>query len=99
MRAWFGHRYKVLTDCGIEGFWNDMNEPALFYSPDRLKAFLDSMHELRGQDNIVQEEFFARVVGGAMGLMNAPRTTPASTTKWTANRCGTIKSTTSMAAA
>lgn len=72
VRAWFGHRYKVLTDCGIEGFWNDMNEPALFYSPDRLKAFLDSMHELRGQDNIVQEEFFARVVGGAMGLMNAP---------------------------
>ena len=69
----FGHKIaRELTDCGIEGFWNDMNEPALFYSPDRLKAFLDSMHELRGQDNIVQEEFFARVVGGAMGLMNAP---------------------------
>lgn len=31
-RAWFGSQYKALTDCGIEGFWNDMNEPALFYS-------------------------------------------------------------------
>ena len=40
------HRYKVLTDCGIEGFWNDMNEPALFYSPERLRAFLDSMAQL-----------------------------------------------------
>lgn len=31
-RSWFGSKYKVLTDCGIEGFWNDMNEPAIFYS-------------------------------------------------------------------
>ena len=31
-RAWFGSQYKALTDCGIEGFWNDMNEPAIFYS-------------------------------------------------------------------
>ena len=30
--AWFGKKYKTLTDLGIEGFWNDMNEPALFYS-------------------------------------------------------------------
>lgn len=29
---WFGSKYKALTDLGIEGFWNDMNEPALFYS-------------------------------------------------------------------
>ena len=72
VRDWFGHRYKVLTDCGIEGFWNDMNEPALFYSPDRLREFLDSMAQLRGQDNIEQEEFFGKVVGGAMGLMNSP---------------------------
>ena len=72
VRDWFGHRYKVLTDCGIEGFWNDMNEPALFYSPERLREFLDSMAQLRGQDNIEQEEFFAKVVGGAMGLMNSP---------------------------
>ena len=41
-RAWFGSQYKALTDCGIEGFWNDMNEPALFYSPERLKAFFES---------------------------------------------------------
>lgn len=31
-RKWFGSKYKVLTDCGIDAFWNDMNEPSIFYS-------------------------------------------------------------------
>ncbi len=30
------------------------------------------MAALREKDNIEQEEFFPRVVGGAMGLMNSP---------------------------
>ena len=72
VREWFGHKYKALTDCGIEGFWNDMNEPSLFYSPERLRAFLNDMAALREKDNIEQEEFFPRVVGGVMGLMNSP---------------------------
>ena len=72
VREWFGHKYKTLTDCGIEGFWNDMNEPSLFYSPERLRAFLNDMAALREKDNIEQEEFFLRVIGGAMGLMNSP---------------------------
>ena len=37
---WFAEKYKMLTDMGIEGFWNDMNEPAIFYSEKGLtKAF------------------------------------------------------------
>ncbi len=31
-RQWFGNEYRKLTELGIEGFWNDMNEPAIFYS-------------------------------------------------------------------
>lgn len=31
-REWFGQQYRFYTDRGIEGFWNDMNEPAIFYS-------------------------------------------------------------------
>lgn len=27
---WFGRQYKTLIDDGIDGFWNDMNEPAIF---------------------------------------------------------------------
>lgn len=42
-RKWFGDYYKRLLDAGIDGFWNDMNEPAIFYSDEsmsELKAFL-----------------------------------------------------------
>lgn len=31
-RKWFGEQYRFYTEQGIEGFWNDMNEPAIFYS-------------------------------------------------------------------
>ena len=34
VRRWFGDLYIPLLDAGIEGFWNDMNEPALFYSDE-----------------------------------------------------------------
>ena len=40
-RKWFGRKYKRLIDQGIEGFWNDMNEPAIFYS----KEGIDSLNE------------------------------------------------------
>ncbi len=36
-RAWFGNNYKVLLDQGIEGFWNDMNEPSIFYAEEHLQ--------------------------------------------------------------
>ena len=35
-RKWFGDKYRFLIEQGIEGFWNDMNEPAIFYSPEGL---------------------------------------------------------------
>ena len=27
-RSWWGNQFDVLVDAGVEGFWNDMNEPA-----------------------------------------------------------------------
>ena len=35
-RKWFGDKYCFLIEQGIEGFWNDMNEPAIFYSSEGL---------------------------------------------------------------
>lgn len=32
-RAWFGDWYRVLVKAGVDGFWNDMNEPAMFHTP------------------------------------------------------------------
>lgn len=42
-RKWFGKQYKVLLEAGISGFWNDMNEPALFYSQDGIKKASDDL--------------------------------------------------------
>ena len=32
-RAWWGTLYHDLRHNGVEGFWNDMNEPSIFDSP------------------------------------------------------------------
>ena len=47
-RLWFGRQYRKLLDAGIEGFWNDMNEPALFYTPEMLEAAYAKAEALRG---------------------------------------------------
>ena len=49
-RRWFGMKYKVLLDMGIDGFWNDMNEPAIFYSEKRLNQVLDQAAEFKGKN-------------------------------------------------
>jgi alpha-glucosidase len=30
VRAWWGELYQPLMEAGVSGFWNDMNEPAIF---------------------------------------------------------------------
>ena len=44
-RRWFGDKYKILLDMGIDGFWNDMNEPAIFYTPEGLERAKKLMEE------------------------------------------------------
>jgi alpha-glucosidase len=34
-RAWWGTLYGGLTKSGVEGFWNDMNEPSVFETPTK----------------------------------------------------------------
>lgn len=35
VRHWWGDLYRPLIELGADGFWNDMNEPAIFDGPDR----------------------------------------------------------------
>lgn len=70
-RRWFGEQYKFLLDCGIEGFWNDMNEPALFYSADGINAALDKAAELRNK-NLDLGKFF-NLKDTFMGLSNSQK--------------------------
>ena len=46
-RDWFGKKYKALLDAGIEGFWNDMNEPALFYTKENLRRVFSRLEKFK----------------------------------------------------
>ena len=54
-RKWFGGKYKLLTDAGIEGFWNDMNEPAIFYTPEGVCDVKEAMREFIDKDESVDD--------------------------------------------
>ena len=69
-RKWFGHGYKVFLDAGIDGFWNDMNEPAIFYLEKHLKEVFDKIDEYKGRNLDIQSffEFKGTVEGVANNL-------------------------------
>ena len=49
-REWFGDQYRPLLDAGLEGFWNDMNEPALFYTKESLQEAYERAEKLKGNE-------------------------------------------------
>jgi alpha-glucosidase len=44
-RAWWGSLYRDFVAAGIAGFWNDMNEPAIFETPTKTMPF-DTQHRI-----------------------------------------------------
>ena len=69
VREWFGSKYKTLTDMGIDGFWNDMNEPAIFYSEQGLQKALNEAAALKGENLDLGKFFHLKDV--FMGLSNS----------------------------
>jgi alpha-glucosidase len=55
-RAWWGSLYKDFVADGIAGFWNDMNEPAIFGTPTKTMP-ADVRHRIDSDD------FAPRVAG------------------------------------
>ena len=69
-RKWFGEKYSVLTNLCIEGFWNDMNEPAIFYTEDRLADTCAEIKKLTSGNMGINEYFaFTGMVAGLNGNM------------------------------
>lgn len=68
-RAWFGSKYKCLIDAGIDGFWNDMNEPAIFYTPEGLEQFREFYETIKDDREIPVFE----LIGKASGLSGNPK--------------------------
>ncbi len=56
-RKWFGEKYKFLLEKGVDGFWNDMNEPAIFYTEERLAKVMERINEL-SKENLDVNSFF-----------------------------------------
>lgn len=69
-REWFGGKYKCLLDQGIDGFWNDMNEPAIFYSEDRLNRAFAEIKKLEGRNLDVKK--YNDLLGLINDLSNNP---------------------------
>jgi len=53
-REWWGSLFKEFVDDGMAGFWNDMNEPALFDKPSDTMP-LDNVFDNDGQPSTTRE--------------------------------------------
>lgn len=67
-RRWFGEKYAFLLEKGVDGFWNDMNEPAIFYSEKRLADVMERINEL-SRENMGINGFF-EFTGLVSGISN-----------------------------
>ena len=68
-RAWFGEKYRWLIEQGIDGFWNDMNEPAIFYSEKRLGEAFEEIIEMKDKELDINSFFHLKDV--VNGLSNS----------------------------
>lgn len=66
--AWFAEKYQRLLGRGIDGFWNDMNEPAIFYSEKHLREVFDKIEEYE-KANLDVDSFF-QFTGMVSGIAN-----------------------------
>ena len=49
VRNWWGDLHQQLVDDGVQGIWNDMNEPAVFNEEDGNTMNLDVVHDHQGE--------------------------------------------------
>jgi alpha-glucosidase len=67
-RDWWGTNYKEFVGMGAAGFWNDMNEPALFKRADKTMP-LDNVHRL--DDGTTRDH---RAIHNVYGMQNVRAT-------------------------
>jgi alpha-glucosidase len=59
-RDWWGNLYKDFIADGFAGFWNDMNEPAVFETPTKTMP-LDNIHRIESDDFAARNATHAEV--------------------------------------
>lgn len=71
VRRWFGSLYAPLLEAGIEGFWNDMNEPALFYTEKGVADVFEKADRIRaGRPDTEAAWSLDRAFGGLSNSMD-----------------------------
>lgn len=68
VRDWWGMQYQEFVKDGASGFWNDMNEPAVFVPPLRTMP-LDNIHRL--DDGTTLDH---RAIHNIYGMLNSRST-------------------------
>jgi alpha-glucosidase len=71
-RAWWGSLYRGFIDDGFSGFWNDMNEPAVFDTPTKTMP-LDNLHRIESDDFAARDATHAEI-HNVYGMQNARAT-------------------------
>jgi alpha-glucosidase len=59
-RDWWGSLYKDFIADGFSGFWNDMNEPAVFETPTKTMP-LDNLHHVDSDDFAARDATHAEI--------------------------------------
>jgi alpha-glucosidase len=70
-RAWWGGLYRHFTKIGIDGFWNDMNEPSVFNS---LKTMPDSVVHRIDEPGFAPRSATHREIHNVYGMENSRAT-------------------------
>ena len=71
-RDFWGSLYKPFVDDGIAGFWNDMNEPAIFETPTKTMP-LETVHRIEG-DGFASRNASHAEVHNVYGMENSRAT-------------------------
>ena len=75
-RSWWGKNFKPLVEDGIEGFWNDMNEPAVWgqHIPELIEFDFDGNRAtLRKARNVYGMQMARSTYEGAKNLLKNKR--------------------------
>jgi alpha-glucosidase len=71
-REWWGTLYRDFYKMGIAGFWNDMNEPAVFYTPTKTMPE-DVVHRIDDPDFMKRKATHAEI-HNVFGMENSRAT-------------------------
>jgi alpha-glucosidase len=71
-RAWWGTLYGELRRTGVDGFWNDMNEPSVFDTPNHTMP-LNAVHRIEG-DGFASRDATHAEIHNVYGMENARAT-------------------------